>query len=91
MTYRRVQYRQRQWVEQEKWIAPARKEYRKHVSLSTSLRVPKEENLPRTFLKRIVDTPIGQVARNPTQRGRKMVRVTKTIKKAANFVYNIGK
>lgn len=91
MTYRRVQYRKQKWAEQEKWIAPARREYRKQVSLSTTLRVPREENLPRTFLKRIVDTPIGQVARNPTLRGRRMIRVTKNIKRKANFVYNINK
>lgn len=91
MTYRRVQYREKKWTEQEKFIAGAVRRYRKHVSLSTTLRVPREENLPRSFLKQIVNTPIGQVAHNPTQRGRKMVRVTKNIKQAANFVYNIGK
>jgi hypothetical protein len=75
----------------QKFVAAGMKKYKEHISLSTKLHVPKEENIPRTFLKAIIDTPIGDFAHNPAKLGRKRVKVTKILKRDANFIYNINK
>ncbi len=50
--------------------------------------VPKGVKLPRTFLQEVVDTPIGKVAHNPTQIGKKTIKVTRLAKFRANGILN---
>jgi hypothetical protein len=50
--------------------------------------VPKGQKLPRTFLQEVVDTPIGKVAHNPTQTGKRTIKVTMLAKKRANGILN---
>jgi len=50
--------------------------------------VPKGEKLPRTFLQKIVDTPLMERAKNPTQIGFKSIKVTHLVKGRANGLLN---
>ena len=50
--------------------------------------VPKGKKLPRTFLQTIVNTPIGQVAHNPTKTGKQSIKVTHLVKSRANGLLN---
>ncbi len=60
------------------WIQSAKL---KKGTLSRQLGIPIEENIPVTLLKRIRDSDIGEVVRNPTKKGKKQFRVTKLLKR----------
>jgi hypothetical protein len=51
-------------------------------------KVPKGTPLPLTFLQKIVDTPLGKIAHNPTQIGIRSIRVTPRVKAEANGMLN---
>jgi hypothetical protein len=50
--------------------------------------VPNGVKLPRTFLQKVVDTPLMETARNPTKIGKKSIKVTHLVKARANGVLN---
>lgn len=55
------------------------------------LNIPVEYNLSHaeTLLQKIVDTPLGVVAKNPLVIGKKSYKVTKELKAHANFALNL--
>lgn len=50
--------------------------------------VPTGQKLPRTFLQVVVDTPLMEVAHNPTKIGKKSIKVTRLVKARANGILN---
>ncbi len=50
--------------------------------------VPHGEKLPRTFLQVIVNTPLMEIAHNPTQIGVRSIKVTHLVKARANGLLN---
>ena len=57
-------------------------------SMHRMLNVPKGEKIPRTFMQEIVDTPLGNIAHNPTQIGKPTIKVTHLVKARANGLLN---
>ena len=70
-----------------KWLQPAFKEHTKG-AMHRMLAIPQSETLPFTFLQEIVNTPIGQIAHNPTQIGTRKIKVTRLVKARANLALN---
>lgn len=65
-------------------------ENRKKGSLHRMLGIPDKVNIPVTWMKAIVDTPIGEHCHNPTKIGNKRgVRVTKLLKQRVIPVLNM--
>jgi hypothetical protein len=62
------------------WIPDAVKNH-KPGSLHRMLDVPQSETIPFTLLDKTCHTPIGKTVKNPTQTGKKKVKVTKLVKK----------
>ncbi len=52
-------------------------------ALSKMLGIPVEDNIPFTLLEKIRKTPIGETIKNPTQKGRQTIKVTKLLKQRA--------
>ena len=52
------------------------------------LQIPKSHKIPLTFLTKIVETPIGGVAHNPTNVGIPNITVTNLVKKRAVALLN---
>jgi hypothetical protein len=61
------------------WIPDAVKNH-KEGSLHKMLEVPQSETLPFTLVDKGCHTPIGKTFKNPTQTGKKKVKVTKLVK-----------
>jgi hypothetical protein len=70
------------------WIPRSVNEHKKG-SLHRMLEVPPSESIPFTFLQEIVNTPIGMIAKNPTQTGKKKIKVTHLVKARANWALNL--
>ena len=64
----------------EYWI---HKTKMKKGALKRQLGIPEDEGVPKTFLEEIRRTEIGKTATNPTQRGKKRIKVTRLLKKRA--------
>lgn len=73
---------------EEYWIPRSVNEHKKG-SLHRMVGVPASEPIPFTFLQEIVDTPIGEHAKNPTQTGIKKIKVTHLVKARANWALNL--
>lgn len=71
----------------ENWVKKMFKTH-KEGSGHRTFGVKKGEKLPRTFLQKVVDTPIGKVAHNPTQTGKRSIKVTRLVKSRANGLLN---
>jgi hypothetical protein len=54
-----------------------------HGQLKRMLGIPKKHTIPKVWLKVLVKTRIGSVAKNPTTIGHKYVLVTKLLKERA--------
>jgi len=52
-------------------------------ALSRQLGIPEEKDIPITLLNKIIETPIGKTIRNPTKRGKRLIRVTPLLKRRA--------
>ena len=63
-----------------KWI---QKTGLKKGALSRQLGIPERENIPITLLEKIRKAPIGSTIRNPTKRGKRLIKVTRLLKKRA--------
>src|SRR4030042_3151817 len=68
----------------EKWINEATEDHKKG-ALHEQLDVPIDEKIPETLEKKIVDAPIGSTIENPTETGKKKIKITKCLKQRANF------
>ena len=55
----------------------------KRGALSRQLGIPEEKNIPFTLLEKIRRTKIGERIRNPTKTGKRLIRVTRLLKKRA--------
>jgi hypothetical protein len=73
---------------EEKWIHKATKGHKKG-ALHEQLDVPIDEKIPETLEKKIVDAPIGSTIENPTETGKKKIKITKCLKQRANFALNV--
>ena len=52
-------------------------------ALSRQLGIPIEQNIPVTLLERIRKAKIGSLIINPTKKGKRLIKVTKLLKKRA--------
>ncbi len=58
------------------------------VSLSAMLDCGEDENIPVSYLRKIVDTEIGETAQNPTETCGASIKVTEKVKQKAVFALN---
>jgi len=72
----------------DKWAREAF-DPRKKGALSRQLGVPEKENIPITLKEKIVATPIGKRVHNPTQTGKRVVKVTRLLKQRTNAALNM--
>ena len=52
-------------------------------ALSRQLDIPEEKKIPFTLLEKIRKTRIGKRIRNPTKTGKRLIRVTRLLKRRA--------
>lgn len=57
-------------------------------SLSAMLDIPKKDNIPLTLLTKIKNTEVGSIIKNPTNKGKRNIKVTKKLKQKAVFAHN---
>jgi len=69
-----------------KWIQKA---VRKRGALSRQLGIPEEKNIPITLLEKIKKAKIGSTVRNPTEQGKKRIKVTRLLKKRAVLAHTL--
>lgn len=72
----------------EYWIPRSVKQH-KAGSLHKQMGIPIGTTIPFTLLQEIVDTPIGSLAKNPTQTGKDKYKVTPLLKARANWGLNL--
>ena len=70
------------------WIPESVAQHKKG-SLHRMLSIPCPVRIPFTLLQSIVDTKIGDVAKNPTEVGKPTYAVTKLMKARANWGLNL--
>lgn len=70
----------------DKWIQKA---HLKKDALRDQLGVPKDENIPKTFLDRIASADLGERVRNPTQIGVKEIKKTELVERRVNAAVNL--
>jgi len=68
------------------WIQKAKI---KKGSLSRSLQIPITENIPMELLNKIVNAETGEIIRNPTNSGKKLIRITTKIQRQASLARNL--
>jgi len=78
-------------TKKEKWIQKVVKGSKGKWSLHAMLNIPEGTTIPKTLLKKIIDTEIGKTAHNPTNIGSARVKVTRKLKQKALFAYNVRK
>lgn len=64
------------------WIQKAKP---KKGALSKQLGIPESDNIPFSLLLLIKQSPIGTVIHNPTQKGKKRIKVTRLLKRRVNL------
>ena len=72
----------------KKWI---QKVAIKEGALSRQLGIPEAENIPVTLLKAIKKAHIGDTVQNPTQSGKRKIKVTLKIKRRAVLALTLKK
>ncbi len=70
----------------KKWI---KKAVRRPGALSKQLNIPILENIPITLLREIVAAKAGQTIRNPTMKGKRVIRVTRLLERMAIMAINL--
>jgi len=63
----------------------------KEGALSRQLEIPIEKNIPFTLLNKIRVTSIGKTITNPTMSGKRIIKVTRLLKKRAVFAITLKK
>jgi len=61
----------------------------KRGALSRQLGIPVERNIPVTLLNRIIRARAGQIIRNPTKSGKKIIKVTRLLERRAILARNL--
>ncbi len=69
-----------------RWIQKAKP---KKGMLSRQLGIPPDDNIPFTLLSLIKQSPIGTIIHNPTMKGKKVIKVTKLLKKRATLALTL--
>jgi len=72
----------------KRWIQKAIK---KPGALSRQLGIPVSKNIPKKLLLKIVKTPIGKRIRNPCKTGKRLIRVTRLLKRRASLALTLKK
>ena len=60
-------------------------------ALSKQLQIKESDNIPITLLKKIISSKIGSTIKNPTQKGKYYIKVTRLLKRRVNFALNFRK
>jgi len=60
-------------------------------SLSRQLNIPKKENIPITLLNRIIKARAGETIRNPTNIGKRRIKVTRLLERRAILAKTLKK
>ena len=68
------------------WIQKAIK---KPGALSRQLGIPVKKNIPKTLLEKIKSTKIGTKIRNPTKTGKRVITVTRLLKRRATLALTL--
>jgi hypothetical protein len=76
-------------VKQQKWIKGVVQPHEKG-RFHRQLGIPVKQRIPKTLVKKLVRTPIGNTVRNPTKTGKRRIKVTRLVKQRANFALNVG-
>lgn len=58
-------------------------------SFSRQLGIPEHENIPMTLINRIIKAKTGDVIRNPTKRGKRIIKVTRLLERRAILARNL--
>lgn len=58
-------------------------------TLSKQLEIPEKKNIPIKLLRKIKNTNAGEKIKNPTKSGKKVIRVTRLMKKRANLAITL--
>ena len=69
-----------------KWI---QKLHLKKGVLHKQLGISKDEKIPMSLLNKIISAKSGEVITNPTNKGRKRIKVTRLLEKRANLAKNL--
>lgn len=69
-----------------KWIQKVKP---KKGALSRQLGIPEKENIPNTLLSKIVKAKAGEKIKNPTQVGKKNIKVTRLLERRAIFAQRL--
>ncbi len=70
----------------KKWIAKA---LSRPGSLHSALNIPKKEKIPISLLNAIINAKAGQIIKNPTSKGKKIIKVTRKLEQRAILVRNL--
>jgi len=73
----------------KKWIQKVVKPNERGL-LHKQLGIPTKQRIPKTLVQKIVKTPIGRKIKNPTKKGKRIIKVTRLLKQRANFALNVG-
>ena len=66
-----------------------KKAIKKPSALSRQLNIPIEKNIPKTLLKKIAAAKAGETIRNPTQLGKRRIKVTRKLEQRAIFALRL--
>jgi rubrerythrin len=70
---------------QEKWMGKAFAGSKGQ--LHRQLDIPEDQKIPKSYLKKIKETPIGKTAENPTKTGKRSIKVTRQLKQRATLAH----
>lgn len=59
-------------------------------SLKAMLDIPEEKKIPKSLLREIKNTELGQIITNPTDTGKRKIKVTNKLKQKSLAVYNLN-
>lgn len=60
-------------------------------ALSRQLEIPEKENIPMMLLDKIIAAKPGQTIRNPTTKGKRMIKITRLLERRAILARNLKK
>lgn len=60
-------------------------------ALSRQLEIPEKENIPMALLDAIIKAKAGQTIRNPTKKGKRIIKVTRLLERRAILARNLKK
>lgn len=58
-------------------------------ALSRQLRIPIEKNIPISLLNKIIRAKPGQIIRNPTKSGKRIIKITRLMERRAILAKNL--